>query len=304
MNNKEKPKFSETRKDLKIGWQLFKENYKSFIATEIFALLAFIIVNLLIFAAIAVIFAASPNLTIADLRPRTSQVGNITFFISVLFSILAYLTMSGFLYCQFGLAYDIISSGDMFTEFKQAFVYFRDHWWKYILLIFVTGFGFFVPDRRMGFDPPLPARDIFGSWSFLLVIIRFIILLVILILFSGALPSVTAQGSLRNSFVESFRIVKKDYKRLIKTWSIYFITFNGPAFTITLLIAIFLPYITGTFWMPILMILLLVSYLYKLFIGFPMLSLIATRIYNSVDFERFKPLTTTEEKIRKEEKEQ
>jgi hypothetical protein len=296
MENSKSSKLSETRKDFKISWQLLKSNYKSFIATEIFAILAFIIINAVIFGIIALIFVLSPNLSITDLIPRSSTEITITFRIYFLFAILSYLTMSGFLYCQFGLAYDIFTSGDMFTEFKKSFVYFKEHWWKYILLTFITGFGFFVPDRRIGFEPLGPIREQFQNLFVVFITIRFIILYLLLVIFSSTLPSVTAQRSLKNSFIESIRILKKDFKRLFSTWGLFVIIFNGPAFILSLTLALILPIITGTVWVPILMAIILILYLYNLFLGFPMMSLISTRIYNSVDFERFKPLMESAEK--------
>ena len=296
MDSSESSVFSKTRKDFSTSWMLLKANYKAFIVTEFFAILAFIIINAIVLGIMALIFVLSPNLSITDLLPRTSREINATFIVYFLFAVLSYLTMSGFLYCQFGLAYDIFTSGDMFTEFKKAFTYFKEHWWKYILLTFVTGFGFFIPDRRMGFDRPVPIREHYQNFFIILLVIRFIILFFLLVLFSSTLPSVTAQRSLKDSFTESFRIVKKDFKRLLSTWGMYVAIFSGPAFILSLIIALVLPSIIGTVWVPILMVIVLILYLYKLFLGFPMMSLIATRIYNSVDFERFKQLTDTIEK--------
>ena len=213
----------------------------------------------------------------------------------LLFAILSYLTMSGFLYCQFGLAYDIFTSGDMFTEFKKAFAYFKEHWWKYILLTFVSGFGFFIPDRRMGFETPSPVMEKFSKFYVVFIVIRFIILYFLLVFFSSTLPSVTAQRNLKNSFIESFRIVRKDYKRMFSTWGLFVTIFSGPVFIILLVTALIIPIISGTVWVPILMVFILIIYLYNLFLGFPMMSLIATRIYNSVAFERFIPLMDSAE---------
>ncbi len=290
MDEVKSPKVSETQTDFRVSWQLFKSNYKAFIATEIFAVLAFIIINAIIIGIIVLIFYLAPNLEVADLNPRTASDVKITFRMYGLIAILAYLTMAGFLYSQYGLAYDIFSSGDMFTEFKKAFSYFKSHWWKYILLIFVTGFGFLIPVRRIGENPPRPISDQAEILSIIFMVFRVVILFVFLVLFSATLPSVTAQGNLKNSFVESIRIVKKDYKRLLKSWGIYFIIFTLPIFAVSLTLTLLMPIITGTVWVTILIILLILLYAIKLFIGFPMMSLIATRIYNTVNFERFKPL--------------
>ena len=67
MKEKAIAKLSETRKDFKVSWQLFKANYKAFIATEIFAILAFFIVNAIIISIIVLIFVLSPDLVLADL---------------------------------------------------------------------------------------------------------------------------------------------------------------------------------------------------------------------------------------------
>jgi len=286
-------KVSETRNDFKVSWQMFKTNYKAFIATEIFAILAFLVINGIILGIVVLIFVLSPNLDLVDLFPGQTGPTNLSFRIWGIFSILSYLTMSGFLFCQFGLAYDIFSSGDMFTEFKKSFTYFKENWWKYILLTFVTGFGFFIPDRRMSHIEPGENYEIF---SIIFIILRFMLLFFILVVFNSTLPSVTAQRKLKNSFIESFRIVKGNFRRLFKTWGLYFLIFSIPVFVINITMALLLPSIRGTIVFPILMVLLLIIYLYWLFIGFPMMALISTRIYNTADFERFKPLPNVKSK--------
>ncbi|MHA1516461.1 MAG: hypothetical protein ACTSPF_13060, partial [Candidatus Heimdallarchaeaceae archaeon] len=210
---------------------------------------------------------------------------------------LSYLTLSSFLFCQFGLAYDIYTSGDMFTEFKKAFTYFKSHWWKYILLTFVTGFGFFRPNSQMAPEGNIPPGEISEIIQIITIIVRFVLLFIIVIIFSSTLPSVTAQGSLKNSFIETIRIVKKDFKRLFKTWGTYFLLFSLPVFAVNLTLVILLPSIKGTVVLPILIALLAIVYAYRLFIGFPMMALIATRIYNTTDFERFKPLPVMKSNI-------
>ncbi|MHA1199117.1 MAG: hypothetical protein ACTSQF_07190 [Candidatus Heimdallarchaeaceae archaeon] len=287
-------KVSETKTDFKISWQFLKANYKSFLATELFAILAFIVVISIMMGILVLIFVLSPGLTLSDLVFDSARDLDITIRVWFILQILAYLAMVGFLYCQFGLAYDIFTSGDMFTEFKKAFSYFKEHWWKYILLTFVTGFSFFIPDNIMH------GRTETNPWltSDAMVIIfeamRFLLFFIILVIFSNTMPSVTAQGNLRNSFKESFRIVKKEWKRLAKTWGIYFLLFIAPSFVLSVVLQLTYPVITGTAWITVIRVIAVILQIYKLFIGFPMLALIATRIYNSVEFERFKPLTKHE----------
>ncbi|MCG3220024.1 MAG: hypothetical protein H7641_01485 [Candidatus Heimdallarchaeota archaeon] len=296
-------KVSETKTDFKISWQFFKANYKSFLATELFAFLAFLIVISIMIGILILVFALSPDLVLTDLIPRRSSDRDITFRVWIILPILAYLTMVGFLYCQFGLAYDIFTSGDMFSEFKKSFSYFKEHWWKYILLTFVTGFSFFMPNiiREVNAEtsPWLSSDALVITFE----ILRFLIFFVILVVFSNTLPSVTAQGNLKNGFRESFRIVRKEWKRLIKTWGVYFLLFISPSFILAMVFQFSYPVLTGTAWIPVMQTIAIILLLYKLFIGFPMLALIATRIYNNVDFERIKTLTTSKRETVKKENE-
>ena len=287
-------KVSETKADFKISWQFLKANYKSFLATELFAFLAFILVISIMMGILVLIFVLSPGLEVTDLVFDRAKDLDITFRVWLIVPILAYLTMVGFLYCQLGLAYDIFTSGDMFTEFKKAFSYFKEHWWKYILLTFVTGFSFFIPDHIMQKRIEVSPWASLGSIVIILEVIRYLVIFIILVVFSNTLPSVTAQGNLKNSFKESFRIVKKEWKRLLKTWGIYFLIFIAPSLIISGVSYLAFPVLEGTVWIEVIRGIAIIFQVYKLFIGFPMMALIATRIYNSVEFERFKPLTKYE----------
>ncbi|MBY8999630.1 MAG: hypothetical protein KGD64_01825 [Candidatus Heimdallarchaeota archaeon] len=297
-------KVSETKTDFKISWQFFKANYKSFLATELFAFFAFFIVISILMGVLILIFVLSPDLVLSDLIPQNSSHVDITFRVWLILPILAYLIMVGFLYGQFGLAYDIFTSGDMFSEFKKAFSYFKEHWWKYILLTFVTGLSFFVPNNIRQINAEMSPWRSSDALVITFEVIRFLLFFIILVVFSSTLPSVTAQGNLKNSFRESSRIVKKEWKRLIKTWGIYFLLFISPSFILAIVFQFTYPVLTGTVWIIVMQIIAIILLLYKLFIGFPMLALIATRIYNSVDFERFKPLTKHERisKVDKDDK--
>jgi hypothetical protein len=273
---------------------MFKSNYKAFIATEIFAIIAFVISMGIIIGITVAIFALSPNLAVADLIPNESNDFTEIHIIWGILAALLYLTLTGFLFGQFGLAYDIYSSGDMFTEFKKSFTYFKTHWWKYVLLTFVSGFGFFRPNQRLLRNAPLPPEEHIQAVSLVMLVVRFIVVFVLLVVFSSTLPSVTAQGNLKRSFIESIRIVKRNFSRLFKTWGVYFLIFSLPIFASNLTLLILIPSIKGTVIVPILLGITALLYGFSLFIGIPMMSLIATRIYNTVEFERFKPLPQKE----------
>ncbi len=59
--------FTETKKDFKNSWHLFKENYRAFLSTEIFAFLFFIITEIIMFSVISLIYYLVPSLSIEDL---------------------------------------------------------------------------------------------------------------------------------------------------------------------------------------------------------------------------------------------
>ena len=278
---------SETIRDFKLSWNLFKANYKAFLATELFAVVAFIISNIIIVTFLLLIFYVLPNLDIADLLPKNQNMSDSYFFILGLFTVLIYILFSGFLYCQYGLAYDIFSSGDMFTEFKNSFSYFKKYWWQYILLTFINGFDVFILDRRF---VQSPENENFVLSPYIRISIRFVFSFVLIVIFTSTLPSVTAQGNLIRSFKESFRILKRDFKRLLLTWGLFYLLFIAPLFIASLILVSLVPLVKGTYWLILIFTVILLLYIYKFFVGFPMMALIATRIYNTVDFERFKPL--------------
>ncbi|MHA1304964.1 MAG: hypothetical protein ACTSQE_08220 [Candidatus Heimdallarchaeaceae archaeon] len=280
---------AETMKDFSISWQMFKANYKAFLATELFAIISYIIIHACLFSILAFVYVAIPNLSFKRFiiglfyRFNTSHV-----FVSIITGI-SYVVLIGFMNCQYGLAYDILSSGDMFAEFKSSFTYFKRHWWQYILLAFIIGISMFIPDRRIVFPLPSAINPPKGSPIFVIIFrtTQFILSWLFLVVFSNTLPSVTAQGNFINSFKESFAILKKYPIRLIRTWGVFFLIFQFPLMSTSIIFIALIPIIKGTIWIKILAGFILVLYLYVIFIGLPMMSLIATRIYNSVEFSRF-----------------
>ncbi|NVM01989.1 MAG: hypothetical protein HWN67_06615 [Candidatus Helarchaeota archaeon] len=199
--------------------------------------------------------------------------------------------------CQYGLAYDIMSSGDMFAEFKGSFTYFRRHWWQYSLLMILISWGIFIPGR----DPlPPPNRPFLNLLIYVSIendilsirrdIIGVIFYFFWFLIFINTIPSITAGKNFKNSFGESFRIFRNYPKRLITTWGIFFLIFFIPLITsITISRLVFQPFVYS----PLFQILRLITttlWFIFIFIGSPMMSLIATRIYNSVDLQNFEPI--------------
>ncbi len=282
--NKKSSTFSDTKKDFKIAWQLLKDNYKAFIGTEIFAVLAFLLTLFVLGSILMIIVALIPSISLSDFFGQVSDNFGISRVFRMLIGLIAISIFYAFLNSQHGLAYDIMSSGEMFAEFKNSFTYFKRFWWQYPLLSFALFIlnGFFSVVFRMGGSGPPIFHDITIDFVQIVFMIGEVILFFIwFILFIHAFPSLTSQGNFKQSYIESIRIIKSNPKRIISTWGTYFLIFIVPIITIGILAEvygfIFLYVLFGIVFILIIMF------------GFPMLSLIAHGIYNNVEFQRFKP---------------
>lgn len=293
-------KSSEVKRDFTVSWQMLKANYKAFLMTELFAFISLILFVIVLGLIGLIIFVAVPTLSfenfINEVRNekdiRHSILGRIVF-------TLINVTIIGFLNCQYGLAYDVMSSGDMFSEFKRSFQYFRRFWWQYILMAFISGLCLFLPAGGNGDDQPYLTG--YMALDLGLTVIRYLLLFVVIILASGILPSLTAQGSLKRSFIEAYRIIKKYPTRIIKTWGIYFLIFILPIALLDFLQLELYTFFEVSWWIYFVRVPNTILYLLYLFVGFPMSTIVATRIYNNVEFERFKPLVEPQEEKEEED---
>jgi len=280
--SKKSSTFSDTKKDFKIAWQLFKSNYKAFIGTETFAVLAVILTLFALGSILMVFVALIPSISVNDIFDRVSDNFGISMAFRLLMGLIVISIFYAFLNSQHGLAYDIMSSGEMFAEFKNSFTYFKRFWWQYPLLSFalflLNGISS-VAFRMDGSGPPF--HDITIDFVQIVIIFGELILFFIwFILFIHTFPSLTSQGNFKQSFIESFRIIKSNPKRIISTWGTYFLIFIVPLIVLGILAELY--------GLIFLYILFGIVFILVTIFGFPMLSLIACGIYNNVEFERFK----------------
>ncbi|QEE14434.1 hypothetical protein DSAG12_00247 [Promethearchaeum syntrophicum] len=274
--------FSDTKKDFKVAWQLLKGNYKAFIGTETFAGLAFIITLFILGSILMLIVALIPSLSVSDFFGRISENFGISMVFRLLMGLIAISIFYAFLNSQHGLAYDIMSSGEMFAEFKNSFTYFKRFWWQYPILsfsLFIINGLFSVLFRMDGSGPPF--HDIDMDFVQIIIILGEVIFFFIwFIFFIHTFPSLTSQGNFKRSFIESIRIIKSNPKRIISTWGTYFLIFVVPIIIIAILAEVY--------GFIIFYVLLGILFILVSLFGFPMLSLLACGIYNNVEFKRFK----------------
>ncbi len=280
--------YSDSMMDIKISWKMLKSNYKAFLATELFAIISFVLINIVMFSILVLIYTIIPGLTIKHLLNNFSANFSTSRIFVALSSGIAYTVFIAFMNCQYGLAYDIFSSGDMFAEFKSSFYYFKHNWWQYFLLSFFMGVTMYLPDRRL--LNPLNYTHPFNNniQPVIIKIIQFVFSLFLIILFSSTLPSVTAKRKFFYSFTESFKILKSDFKRITITWVIFFFIFYAPILLISIILLLLYHAIDDSIWLIVSTVILHITYIVFVFIGIPMRSLIATRIYNSVIVENNK----------------
>ncbi len=289
-------KESEVKLDLKISWKMLKANYRAFLMTELFVFISFILALLLAVGIFAIVIVSVPSLTFNGVLEDMRNKEDIRYSIigTVFFGITHTLVVS-FLNCQYGLAYDVMSSGDMFSEFKRAFKYFQRFWWQYMIFSLISVVSIFIPRRREYFASEEITSSIYFDIG--IIVVQLMIYFIFTVISSGTLPSVTAQGSFKNSFVETFRILRKQPARILKTWGAYFFIFIFPIVALSF-VRMELHYFLGPNRLFLIFdIVAFLLYLIYLFIGYPLKTLISTRIYNSVDFERFKPLTESHDDL-------
>jgi hypothetical protein len=231
---KEPSKFRKAWNGTKDDWhqstKLLKQNAKAFIGTELFAAVAFFMSLGIILLTLYFLTFFSSDFSLSGFQNRFRFFNGSRLIITILIVII----VGAYMNCQNGLAWEIMSSGDMFTQVKSSFTYFKKYWWQYaIISILLFIFQFREPFAISMFGPepihvPPPTSDqnlgagIFMgpsvTFELLTSILGFILEFFWLIFIVQTLPSITAQSNFRNAFRESRRMMKANFLRLFTTW--------------------------------------------------------------------------------------
>ena len=264
----------------KNSWLMLKENYKAFIFTELFAILAFIITVIscwIIFSGIA--WVIPPHITPSELIIQMTTQFGISIIFRILVSLIAGIVFIGFMSSQFGLANDIINSGEMFAQFKGSFIYFRKNWWQfYILTLLLFVFAGILPGFVGKFRDGPPTTIALSIWEILLFLLWMFLFFLWFVLFIHAFPSLVYKNKLSLALKESFLIFKQDFRTITKTWAIFFIFFAIPPILAAIFGIIFRTPSIPVHPMPVFALLFI---LIMIFLGFPFTVLLATGIYNN-----------------------
>ena len=284
--------YNEAKKNIFISYNLLKENWLAFAKTEIVALS--IMVLIIVLSILVTNFLSILSINVNIQNTNFQLVLNFLFVNCVLLIFLTILT------CQFGLANDIFTSGHMFADFHNIFNYFNRHWLTYTLLAFVLYFNQFLLDpitifpimslmdtiHILPFGLPLfddIRPDFYSSRIIFRQILMAIIKITTLILFVGILPGVTIKKNFKTAIQENFRFLRRNFLSISFTWLIYFAIFILPIMTFNILmVPIFHEITSNVSLIPLGLIYLLINLIF-LFLSIPFMSILATRIYLSLD---------------------
>ncbi len=257
------PARDESRIDLTLSWRMFRQNAKPFLATQGIAfggVIGFAVVISVLLSLSGLETSAGRDYFVLSLQAP---------------SLLIFLAFQGSLY---GLAFDVMSSGDQFTELGGTFRYLGKFWRRYLLLGFILN----MPTICLiviGITIGGPALAHLLELILLFTPISFVVFGI----FVQAGPALTAQADVRSAFKDNFQILRKVPRRLFKTWVTFWIIFYLPYFiTNILVLAQINSFIQGDMAGIYLMVLAMITEMWYYLAGVPVQTLIATRIYNSL----------------------
>ena len=254
--------------DIKVSWRLLKQNWKPFLGITAFSLGATMLVVILVTIILVVILLTMYDPSIVYEETYTTL---LTYFLLPV----EFIILWGFFGSGYGLAYDIMSSGDGFAENKSGFIYFQKYWWQYVILACLANICVFL----MIF-PALDTSKMTLTQQFLYFFSVHILSFITNTIFFLTFPSLTAQGSLKKSLQENFSILQHQFKRIISSMGLLYIIFSIPIGIITSVYFSSLNFFDGT---PNLYatIIMIITTLFGYSVVNPMWNLVATRVYNS-----------------------
>ena len=268
------PKVDSILAELKLAWQFYKETKSEFFKYTIISTFGYIFIgSIAIYLAVVGLIQISRFVDI----PITDTI----IFVGVIAILIPQMLINYALFgATYGLAFDLLSTGDLFAEAKGALVYLKHYWWRYCLVFLINGGLLFAglllihSGYSFGDSTVLSSvRIIVGSIIAFLGIIWHLATQLMY-------PSLTATGSLKQAFKENFLIFKEQRKKVLQYWLFYILFYYVPS-----VILIIIPFITRppqsvTVILIIVILYLIFFILYLLFLLNPISILVITLIYN------------------------
>ncbi|MHA1966641.1 MAG: hypothetical protein ACW964_02450 [Candidatus Hodarchaeales archaeon] len=265
--------FTESITDIRIAFKTYLEYKKEYILTFIIFLMG---IFLLVFTGIFIF-----RFVILDNYFQFEEVIRVllTLIILLILCSIFFLLLS-YTRTIFGLSNDIITSGDLFTEFRRSISYFKKYWLYFALLTAPFGLIIFIEQLFSSFSLLEMIHSQEGNRIFFvgLKIIVYSFDLMLYIALIEIFPSLIEVKKLRQCIKENFSILRQNFKRVFVSVAFYYLIFRGPMFIVDITRILI---VNSEEAFLLFNFIFLISSIFNVLIGLPILSLITTRIYNT-----------------------
>ncbi|MFX1508346.1 MAG: hypothetical protein ACFFDC_19870 [Promethearchaeota archaeon] len=265
--------FNESITDIKIAFKVYSEYKKTYISTFIIFLTGIIV---LVFTG----FFIARFVILENYFQFEKIVRLILLLLTPLILLVVFFLLLSYARTTFGLTNDIMTSGELFTEFKRTITYFKKFWLYFAVLtlpyvLIIVGDQMFTIFYLFGLIHSQENNRIS------IVIIKVLVYCFDLILYIALIeifPSIIVVRNLKQCIIENFSVVRQNLKRLILSVGGYYLLFRVPMIIVD--IARLLIVTSEETFLLFNMIFLIFTFINAL-VGLPILSLISTRIYNT-----------------------
>lgn len=175
----------------------------------------------------------------------------------------------GFFGAAMGLGYDVMSSGDGFTEVRNSLYYIRKYWFQFFLFCFFFNIFTYWLLYLSIFLIPFHTTIVFHVLTYIWVII-----------FSNIFPALVHRNRFFLSFKDNFKILSRQFTRVLATYGPYYFLFSSIRWGINIYRNYFVPDGTGLY--SFLSISISILEIFYIFVGFPIFSFLSLNMYNDV----------------------
>lgn len=272
------PMLNESIIDIKIAFKIYLENKKEYILTFFLFLVGIFL--LVITGMLLIRFVILDNLLQFEEVIRILVAP-----IILLILLFVFFLLLSYARTIFGLSNDIMTSGELFTEFRRSIAYFKKFWLyfailslPYVLIIateqMISLFALFNIIKSGEGN-----RILFVGIKLSIYVLDLTLNITLIELF----PSLIVVRNVKQCIRENFTIVRQNYQRMIYSITSYYLIFRGPMFLVDMTRMLL---VTSLDSLLLFNLLFLVFTVMNVLVGFPILSLISTRIYNTTILKR------------------
>ncbi|UCG00773.1 MAG: hypothetical protein JSW11_14280 [Candidatus Heimdallarchaeota archaeon] len=265
--------FDESITDIKIAFKVYSEYKKTYISTFIIFLTGIIV---LVFTG----FFIARFVIFENYFQFEKIVRLILLLLTPLILLLVFFLLLSYARTTFGLTNDIMTSGELFTEFKRTLTYFK-RFWLYFAVLTLPYVLIIVGDQMFTIFNLFELIHSQDSNRISIVTIKVLVYCFDLILYITLIetfPSIIVVRNLKQCIIENYSVVRQNLKRLIFSVGGYYLLFRVPMIIVD--IARLLIVTSEETFLLFNMIFLIFAFINAL-VGLPILSLISTRIYNT-----------------------